>query len=446
MAVNGKTITPAVRAALTEATYDGPRVMFTQQLSPHTWNAVKTVLETLGAMYVVRASAYEFEPDQDARRIVDTALTAGHARHPANAEGYVPTPADLAAEVVARYGQIRPVPGCGRRLKVLEPSAGTGRFVEAVRAELGVPACEITAVEPDAPRAAQIPTDEAVTVHQQTFEDFAAAHTATRFDVVVMNPPFAVPGRPNLWAEHLLTAWELLAPGGRLAAIVPVSAMRARGTSLKRAAVRLVHRHGGAEPHAPKAFAASGTRVATAVVWLDRPLTAAAANPVPAGRPYVFRTYQADETPVSVRRPYLSRHAAETMPVQVLYDFFRQTDRVLRHGADCITCERPVWEFDDGENSPAGPLGNHSPWLSCRAEDYGCVGPTVALCNACGDSALSREAAAGRARAYWAELAQTTATAAEADSSPPPAPFRQCQTGQPHQAALFEIDRAAMAP
>jgi hypothetical protein len=210
MAARWHAITDPVRDALESVTeYQGPRATITKQLEPAEWRAVKTVLEKRGAVYVAGTSAFEFEPDEDAESIVRAAVAAGRVMHQANAAGFVATPADLAAELVELYADAHVLVGRGGR--ILEPSAGTGRFVQAVTDYLGSTWAQITAVEPEARRARQIPAGEHVTVVVETFETYAdrAQTTGEQFDLVVMNPPFSVPRRPTIWVDHLLAAWAL---------------------------------------------------------------------------------------------------------------------------------------------------------------------------------------------------------------------------------------------
>lgn len=247
----------AHRALTTSAAYDGQRVIVTDQLDPPVWQQVKTVLEKLGAVYVAGASAFEFEADQDARVVVSGALAAGRVMSAAGAEGFVSTPAELAAELVDLYGELHPPRG--RQLRVLEPSAGVGRFVAAITRGLSPEWMRVVAVEPDPRRARQIPVNPSVSVVVDTFEAYArrARLAGERFDVVVMNPPFAVPRRASLWAEHLLTAWELLAPGGRLVAVAPASVLESHHRSrAARQAAALVHEHG--EGHRLESVATRG--------------------------------------------------------------------------------------------------------------------------------------------------------------------------------------------
>jgi len=376
----------AQRALTASVAYAGARVTITDQLAPAVWSKVKAVLEKSGAVYAVGTSSFDFESDQDAQTIVSAALAAGRVMAVANAEGFVPTPADVAADLVHAHGELSPQRG--RRLRVLEPSAGAGRFVAAIRAQLGAEWCEITAVEPDARRAAQIVTDDAMTLHVETFEAFAA-RSRGQFDVVVMNPPFAVPGHATLWAEHLMAAWNLLAPGGRLVAILPASVLDGQRSGRAGEAAALVRLHGGGDRLDRDAFAESGITVATAAVWLDQPLT-----DVPTA------------TPLAVTRPYLTRGAALSMPVQLVRDAWHGADRVLRFCGDCITCAVPVWAFDDGENDPRGPLGD----VTCHSldpEEYGEVaGTPVNMCASCNNDGTAYRRGLELARQIWADAAR----------------------------------------
>lgn len=407
----------ARRAITTHAAYKGSRVTLAAHIGD-AWPAAKTTLERLGASYVVGSSAFEFEPDQDAQVIVSGALTAGTVLSAAAADGYVPTPAGLAAEVVSEYGEL--TAGGGAPLSVLEPSAGVGHLVKAVTRGLGPEWLRVTAVEPDARRAARIDRENGiVTVEKGTFEAFAQrAHaTGTRFDRVIMNPPFSVPGSPALWASHLITAFGLLAPGGRLAAIVPAAVLTGADARLSvvRDAAALVRRHGGGHRLDADAFAQSNVTHPTAAVWLDAPPVDVLANaPAPGGElpAFVSRPYTGAELAVTVTRPFLTRGAALVAPLQAWYDGWRNAVRTMRYRGECVTCDRPVWAFDDGENDPRGALGDAAPDLLDPAED-GAEGLPVAACFGCMNDGRTYERAWRRARAYWATAttARTVSTA-----------------------------------
>lgn len=96
-------------------------------------------------------------------------------------------------------------------LRILEPSAGRGAIVRALIAHGADPAL-ITAVEPHESRHAAL-ADLVPVTFNCGFEAFAD-NRDTRFDLVVMNPPF------SLAESHIRLACSLLAPGGRVAALL----------------------------------------------------------------------------------------------------------------------------------------------------------------------------------------------------------------------------------
>lgn len=115
-------------------------------------------------------------------------------------EGYHPTPPGL-AERVARVADLHP----GQR--VLEPSAGSGALADAARA-FGV---EPQVVERDA-RLQVVLQAKGYTRAGQDFALFGVPG----WDRILMNPPF----ERGQDVEHVMRAFDLLAPGGRLVAIM----------------------------------------------------------------------------------------------------------------------------------------------------------------------------------------------------------------------------------
>jgi hypothetical protein len=164
MVAQGHSIRREVRDVLASSAvvYDGPRITIKDRLDDALWAQVKAVLKLLDAVYVPRKFAFTFAPDEDAERIVRTALAAGRIWRPANGDGFVPTPPDLAEEVIGMHANIPLIPG--RRLRILEPSAGTGSLVAVAAERYGTARTEIVAVEPDARRAAQIEPADHLTI------------------------------------------------------------------------------------------------------------------------------------------------------------------------------------------------------------------------------------------------------------------------------------------
>ncbi|MEX3756972.1 class I SAM-dependent methyltransferase [Mycobacteroides abscessus] len=174
----------------------------------------------------------------------------------------MPTPAELAADIVAHYTGVRTLRAGAR---VLEPSAGDGAFVRAI---IDVNSqVRVTAIEPNHERLDRIHEHPSVQRINSTFEEFTAS-TEQRFDAVVMNPPFAKPGAPSIWIDHVRMAFDLLADGGRLTAIAP-SGVVFRQDRKYRAIRAMVEECGGFSALPDDAFKSSGTAVQTVVMWLD---------------------------------------------------------------------------------------------------------------------------------------------------------------------------------
>lgn len=219
-----------------------------------------------------RAHVYMRDPRPELERLTGAAVMPPPVASRDKELSYWPTPPALAAVLAA------PAADLGEDAAVLEPSAGDGALVRAIRD--ANPGVWVTAVEVDEGRARRL--REAfrtvrVGVHPVRFQDYAAyaANAITTgamipFDLVVMNPPFTEPGNRYAWAEHLALAWGLLRPGGLLRAIVPASLEFGRQRPI--AAARTLLREAGATwwPAPEGAFRASGTSVHTLVVEATR--------------------------------------------------------------------------------------------------------------------------------------------------------------------------------
>lgn len=250
-----------------------------QQLDPIDEVAATDIPERAAAEAAITAALvapYEREARVEAQRERDAKMAAIMTAEPVYAPGYFPTPPDLAA----RVADLLPA----GPLTVLEPSAGDGALVRAVldaNAE-----AYVVAVEPNGQLSAMLARISAdrLRVHRDTFEDFDVRPDGTTppelFGAVVMNPPFSAPGHPVLWAEHVLRAYDHLAPGGRLVAIVPVS-FEYRITRITTQVRELVTELGGFEVLPDDSFKNAGTGVRTVLIWLDRPGVAADVAPAP---------------------------------------------------------------------------------------------------------------------------------------------------------------------
>ena len=126
-----------------------------------------------------------------------------------------PTPPDLAARMVS-------LAGLAIGMRVLEPSAGTGRLLEALPGivpfgQVRQTALQVVAVEVNPALAARLACSGlAGTVRCADFLQCSAdAEGLGMFDAVLMNPPFA----QGADIEHITHALTMLKPGGRLVAL-----------------------------------------------------------------------------------------------------------------------------------------------------------------------------------------------------------------------------------
>ncbi|MBL7237993.1 MAG: hypothetical protein JJK57_15735 [Komagataeibacter hansenii] len=87
-----------------------------------------------------------------------------------------------------------------------------------------------------------------------------------RYDRIVMNPPYS----SGQWIRNLLVAWERLAPGCRLVALVP-NGPGAGPAGLKDRAAVLIRGATLVEDVPAGAFKAAGTMISTRIVVLDKP-------------------------------------------------------------------------------------------------------------------------------------------------------------------------------
>ena len=161
---------------------------------------------------------------------------------------YYPTPAKVVERVV---GSLH-IKGGDR---VLEPSCGCGRFLDALR-KLGA---ETVGVEVDPGRAAQCRSEG----HNVLVENFLETLPTGDFDRVVMNPPFY----GQHYAKHVRHAVGFLKPGGTLTAILPVTARYDHGALDDLVAAQ--GRHASPWQDLPVgAFSESGTNINTTVLTL----------------------------------------------------------------------------------------------------------------------------------------------------------------------------------
>jgi phospholipid N-methyltransferase len=204
--------------------------------------AVKRNAAIIGASAAVRDGAPSIE-DSTVFDAMKQSLKAGV--QVVAAPQLFPTPPAL-AERMAQEADIQP----GAR--VLEPSAGTGRLLDAIHA--AEPRADVWAVELSQSLADRIDTTKQA-VLRGDFLELAERGHLPRFDRIVMNPPF----RNAEDVKHIRCAAALLSEGGRLVALC------ADGPRQREAFADAMY-----EPLPAGTFASEGTDVRCALVIIDR--------------------------------------------------------------------------------------------------------------------------------------------------------------------------------
>lgn len=154
---------------------------------------------------------------------------------------YYPTPAKVVDDILA---DIYPIKG----QRVLEPSCGCGRILDALRKA----GADVYGVEVDASRAAQCRAKG----HSVLLANFLETAPTGDYDRAIMNPPFY----GKHYAKHVEHALKFLKPGGKLTAILPATARYDHGLL-----------EGKWQDLPVGSFSESGTNINTTVLTMSAP-------------------------------------------------------------------------------------------------------------------------------------------------------------------------------
>lgn len=181
-----------------------------------------------------------------------------HTGLPAKDLSFYPTPEAVTKQVLQGL-YIRE----GHR--VLEPSAGTGNMVRHILAQ----GAQVDAIEIDPERVRAL-----WSIHNPRLKvqpgNFLTMPATPEYDFVLMNPPFY----GTHWMEHVIHAFDFLKPGGKLVAVLPVTAET--GDSKKHETFRSWVQNHSRQPRLPftdlppESFVSSGTRINTLILTMVR--------------------------------------------------------------------------------------------------------------------------------------------------------------------------------
>lgn len=170
--------------------------------------------------------------------------------------GFFPTPQSL-AERMAKMAEVK------AGMTVLEPSAGTGRIADALKAA----GANVETVEMQS-RLRDILQKKGHTVVDH---DFTTMDTAKKYDRIVMNPPF----EKGQDMAHVKRAYEMLKPGGKIVAIMGEGAFF-RGDKKATEFRSWLEGRGVSEKLPEGTFKESNTGVNTRLVTITKPTETAA--------------------------------------------------------------------------------------------------------------------------------------------------------------------------
>ncbi len=274
-------LSSAALAVLRGATFDGLKLFLPPgQLERSLYEEVNEVLSRLGGKWKggkTKAHLFEEDPREDLSLVLDTGKMP-----PKNPTAFFGTPPNVAEQAVHMLHFATQVP----LRRILEPSAGKGALALACQQiipDASIECCEI------------VPAYALKLQHlgfTLVAEDFLAYHPDQLYDGIIMNPPFAVEEDKLAWVTHVEHAYELLIPGGALAAIVPAGFSFRKEKRVQR--IRDLVAGSWMELPAD-AFLESGTGVRTLLISITRPEEEAETeqtsitvlpirNPAPCGR------------------------------------------------------------------------------------------------------------------------------------------------------------------
>lgn len=241
-------ISDEVKDVLKQAEFSPDRVKLMGQLPRDKYAAVMKVLEAQGGKWSRKDGCHLFPTDP--RQIFEDALESGAIVHRKKTTQAFYTPLPIVKTVL-----VFAMPKNGMR--VLEPSAGDGRFADALRAK----GCDVTCVESDEASVKILAGKQ----HEVLGVDFLAlGYEGFAFDMVVMNPPFT----KGQDVAHVTHALKFLKPGGQCWAIMAASfefnaqAKYKAFRSLMESSGRVVERFDNHE------FRESGTDISTRLICL----------------------------------------------------------------------------------------------------------------------------------------------------------------------------------
>lgn len=221
----------SINAAFESANIDNNSISFPLQMTPKMFTKVKNMITNLRGKYVSKGDIGCFELTFNPTGIVNKFLTTNEWPKK-NPFALFPTPMSV-INYALEYTYAGANEWTGYELvRIFEPSAGTGSFIDAVAedfAKYGVPV-EIVCAEID-PVNIEILKSKGYTVIEGDFLNIDV-NSLEKFDLIITNPPFL----SQTYIHHVNHAQRFLKKYGKMMAVLPTSlftSMTKKATALK---------------------------------------------------------------------------------------------------------------------------------------------------------------------------------------------------------------------
>ena len=262
-------LSDATIAVLQNLSYDGFAIRF-PQVTPTLYKEINEVLTRLGGKWkggLTKAHVFQEDPSVLIEYVLSTAVMP-----PKNPDAFFTSPSDIARGIMMMSDLFK----MRDEDLLLEPQAGSGALLDYLEQN----ATELLQTDDYAPleprihlveksplRCATLRAKGYTNIHQG---DFLLYQTDLRFARILMNPPFSQPGRKTAYIDHILHAFNFLAPGGVLTTIAPDHFIRHEDQH-SQSFLEFVTTNGCFELNDANAFRESGTSVQTLTIALEKP-------------------------------------------------------------------------------------------------------------------------------------------------------------------------------